>query len=91
MDANSVGELNRNESSSFCMVNGVDTEPENPAVDDCGKLPSLESMLEAATDLQSDHGLSQDQTRPISGRLEIDRPEAATAPTSSEGRTVPVS
>ncbi len=73
-----IGELPESESSTYCMVNGVDKQSESaPAVDN-SKLPSMETMLEAATDLQSD---LYDKARPISGRLELSQsPSEIAAP-----------
>ena len=72
-EGSEVGESIRNETSSFYVVNGVGQDSENRPQNGNSHLPSMESMLEAATDLQSDH--FDQHPRQISGRLEI-RPDA---------------
>ena len=67
-----VGESVSNETNSFYVVNGVGQEPEISRQNVNSHLPSMESMLEVATDLQSDH--FDQNPRQISGRLEI-RPD----------------
>ena len=64
-----VGESIAHENSSFYVVNGGEQQLSNISQDDGGHLPTMESMLEAATDLQSDH--IDQPTSKISGRLEM--------------------
>eukprot|EP00795_Rhopilema_esculentum_P000628 gene628-10327_t len=64
-----IGESIAHENSSFYVVNGEEKQLSNNSQGDGGHLPTLESMLEAATDLQSDH--IDQPTSKISGRLEM--------------------
>ena len=69
-----VGESTTNEPNSFYAVNGVENQLSNLPQDEGTNLPSMESMLEAATDLQSDH--AEQKAGQISGRLELNHPAA---------------
>ena len=76
-----VGESTGHETNSFYVVNGVEQQSNSvPQNED-----TMESMLEAATDLQSDH-VEQNASQ-ISGRLELHHPAIESHPrTQNAGR-----
>jgi len=67
-----LGESTASEPNSFYAVNGVENQLSGIPQDEGTHLPSMESMLEAATDLQSDH--VEQTASQISGRLELNHP-----------------
>ena len=85
MEENKEEVTGSNETNSFYAVNGVENQLSNLPQDDGVNLPSMESMLEAATDLQNDH--VEQKASQISGRLELNHPVVDSHPhTHSAGR-----
>lgn len=67
-----VGESTAHERNSSPVVNGVEKDSLGELHHNSPHLPSMESMLEAATDLQGDH--SERNVSQMTGRLELNHP-----------------
>lgn len=85
-----VGESTAPGTVSSYVVNGVEQSPFSASQGDTANLPSMESMLEVATDLQSDH--VEQKVSQISGRLELNHPAVEShAQMQNTGRLIPPS